>query len=189
MFTYLSSFRLTPNEEEIYATWKRAEEESCREAQREWEEYIKTPEYKAKRAKELKKETRLQEVQKEVVFVEKSTRLRFKDKEAAKLWKKYVRVNSKDDYGKIIIMYARYWAKYMQHIMKKHNKTISEIAGETSHACYIDYVTGYMHGCAVFLLASCWKYGEELRKWHNKEWGNEDCDGVINPAIINIKVD
>lgn len=27
---------------------------------------------------------------------------------------------------------------------------------------------------------------EILRKWHNKEYSREDCEGVVNPAIIAI---
>ena len=42
-----------------------------------------------------------------------------------------------------------------------------------------------MYGCAVSILSQCWKYGEELRKWHNKEY-NYDGDGVVNPAVLTI---
>ena len=28
--------------------------------------------------------------------------------------------------------------------------------------------------------------GEELRRWHNKECGHEDVDGVVNPAVQTI---
>lgn len=43
-----------------------------------------------------------------------------------------------------------------------------------------------MYGCAVNILAQCWKYGEELRKWHNKEY-NYNGNGVVNPAVLTIK--
>jgi len=46
-------------------------------------------------------------------------------------------------------------------------------------------ITGFMYGCAVNLLSQCWKHGEELRKWHNKEYGHEG-DGVVNPAVFTI---
>jgi len=45
-----------------------------------------------------------------------------------------------------------------------------------------------MYGCAVSMLSQCWKYGEELRRWHNKEWGHEDTDGIVNPAVLTINV-
>lgn len=45
-----------------------------------------------------------------------------------------------------------------------------------------------MYGGAVAALSQFWKYGEELRRWHNKEWGHEDTDGVVNPAVLTISV-
>ncbi|WP_239255521.1 hypothetical protein [Listeria ilorinensis] len=42
-----------------------------------------------------------------------------------------------------------------------------------------------MYGAAVAALAHCWKYGEELKKWHNGQYGHEG-DGVVNPAIITV---
>ena len=47
-------------------------------------------------------------------------------------------------------------------------------------------ITGAMYGMAVSILAKCWKHGEALRKWHNKEWGHEDTEGVVNPAVFTI---
>lgn len=43
-----------------------------------------------------------------------------------------------------------------------------------------------MYGMAVSILSQCWKYGEFLRKWHNKEYGYEG-DGVVNPAVMTVK--
>lgn len=152
----------------------------------EQEKYMKTSEYMLKRAKELKILTRKEKVQREVVEIEAKTRLKYKDKESAKMWREYVRINSKDAYSACVITYAKRWAKYMQHLMKKHNKTVSEIADNASHLCDIEGITGYMYGCAVSVLSQCWKYGDDLKKWHNKEWGHEDAEGVINPAVITI---
>lgn len=53
------------------------------------------------------------------------------------------------------------------------------------HEADTEGITGYMYGCAVSILSQCWKYGEYLRKWHNKEY-NYDGDGVVNPAILTI---
>ena len=46
-------------------------------------------------------------------------------------------------------------------------------------------ITGFMYGCAVNALSQLWEYGEELRKWHNKEY-NYNGDGVVNPAILTV---
>ena len=62
--------------------------------------------------------------------------------------------------------------------MEKHNKTVAEIADNASSLSGIDDITLYMHIRAVAILVQCWKYGEELRKWHNRKWGEEDTDGV-----------
>lgn len=63
---------------------------------------------------------------------------------------------------------------------------IVDIADSTSREADIEGITGFMYGCAVNALSQLWKYGEELRKWHNKEY-NYEGDGVVNPAILTIK--
>jgi len=42
-----------------------------------------------------------------------------------------------------------------------------------------------MYGASVQVLSQCWKYGEDLRKWHNKEYNHEG-EGVVNPAIVTV---
>ena len=85
-----------------------------------------------------------------------------------------------------VVTYASRWAKYMQFLIENRNKTVFDIADNISYAAVIDGITGFQYGCAVSILADCWKYGEELRKWHNKEWGREEVDGVVNPAVLTI---
>jgi hypothetical protein len=54
---------------------------------------------------------------------------------------------------------------------------------------------GFMYGVAVSMLAQCWKYGEQLRRWHNLdtqiehegERANAE-GGTLNPALLNIQV-
>ena len=69
--------------------------------------------------------------------------------------------------------------------MKKHDKDLVLIADEASKVADIEGITGFMYGCAVNTLSQLWKYGEELRKWHNKDYGYEG-DGVVNPAILTV---
>lgn len=62
---------------------------------------------------------------------------------------------------------------------------IVDIADSTSHEADTEGITGFMYGCAVNALSQLWEYGEELRKWHNKEY-NYDGEGVVNPVILTI---
>lgn len=100
------------------------------------------------------------------------------------LWIDQKTVNS-DCYGKAIMDYAERWALLMQ-LEIANGKEIKDIAGKTSHEADTDGLTGSMYGAAVMELSSCWKYGEELRKWHNKEYDHEG-EGIVNPAILTIK--
>lgn len=190
-FNGVRYFVYSPNfdEETILKQYHDGLERISEEYRKEHEEYMKTPEYKAKRAKELRALMRKERVQKEVVQVANRTYFKLKDKAAERLWRKIVRINSTDGYSRAVVEYAKCWAKYMQHLMKKHNKTVFEVAGNASHLCDLEGITGYMYGCAVNMLSQCWKYGDDLRRWHNKKYGCDDEDGVINPAIITISAE
>lgn len=58
-------------------------------------------------------------------------------------------------------------------------------ADHLSHEANIEDITGFMYGMAVNILSQCWQYGEELRKWHNKEY-NYEGNGVVNPTILTV---
>lgn len=101
-------------------------------------------------------------------------------------YKQYVEKNSKDGYSKCCVDYAEQWAKLMQIEIAKGKKVV-EVAQETQKP--LDYIgiTGFMYGCVVSALSHFWIHGEELRKWHNKEYGvSEDKKGVVNPAVLTI---
>lgn len=169
----------------IFKEWNAAMEANAEKYRLEREAYMKTPEYRAERAKQLKIANRRKRVEEDVLSVDKSTELEFKDDEAAKNWAQFVEINSKDGYSAGVVTYARRWAKYMQYLMKKHDKDLVLIADEASKVADIEGITGFMYGCAVNTLSQLWKYGEELRKWHNKDYGYEG-DGVVNPAILTV---
>lgn len=174
--------------ERIYQEWDAGMKANAEKYRLEMEAYMKTPEYRAERAKALKLKTRRETVEKEVLAVDESSELEFKDDEAKAKWEQWVEINSHNGYSLGVVTYARRWAKYMQHLMTKHNKAIYQIADKASHVTDIEGITGFMYGCAVAMLSECWKYGEELRRWNNKEWGQEDCDGVVNPAVLTVNV-
>lgn len=89
-----------------------------------------------------------------------------------------------DPYGECIFNYAEAWAKLMEAELK-NGVPVSKSFESTSHELGFFGITGYMYGAAVGTLAQCWKYGEELRKAHNKQY-KHDGDGVVNPAILTI---
>ena len=122
----------------------------------------------------------------EIIKIDKTTEMQFKDEAAKEVWDEMVEKNSHDPLGKGVVDYARRWAKYMQALIAE-GKTVVEIAEQASYDADIEGITGFMYGCAVNALSQSWKYGEELRKWHNKDYGY-DGDGVVNPAVLTINV-
>lgn len=107
--------------------------------------------------------------------------MKLKNKEG---WEKFVAINN-DPYSSGVVRYAERWANMMEQEMES-GKSLIEIANATSNKADTEGITGYMYGCAVSILSKVWEHGEELRKWHNKEYGY-DGDGTVNPAIITIK--
>ena len=79
--------------------------------------------------------------------------------------------------------------KYRKKLLIRYDKEIKQIfydvAKELSFKADTEGITGFMYGCAVSILSQCWKYGEELRGWHNKQY-NYDGKGVVNPAVLKI---
>lgn len=98
-------------------------------------------------------------------------------------WKMWAE-NNKDGYGKGIMTFAENWAKLMQ-VELASGKTLKDIASSTSREADLEGITGFMYGVAVQVLSDSWKYGETLRRWHNKEY-NREGDGVVNPAVLSI---
>lgn len=98
-------------------------------------------------------------------------------------WNTYVE-NNKDGYGGRCVSYSEEWGKLMQ-VRIASGSALKDIAKETSDLADYDGITGFMYGAAVSMLSKCWKHGEALKKWHNKECDYEG-DGVVNPAILTI---
>ena len=94
-----------------------------------------------------------------------------------------------DGFGHACFTFAERWAELMEKAMMNSEYTPMEViikrADSLSSAADTEGITGYMYGCAVNILSQCWEYGEELRRWHNKEY-NYEGDGVCNPAILTI---
>jgi len=107
--------------------------------------------------------------------------MEFSDKAGWDDW----RSHNTDPYGACVFDYAEAWAKLMQVEMNKFKVSVAQCAEKTSRELGFFGITGFMYGAAVQSLAKCWKYGEDLRKWHNKEYNHEG-EGVVNPAILTI---
>lgn len=105
-------------------------------------------------------------------------------------YKKWYKKNSKDPYSHACFKYAEIWAEMLEYNIEKSTdepmKVIIDNAERLSNEADTEGITGFMYGCAVSILSQYWKYGEELRKWHNKEY-NYEGDGVVNPAILTIR--
>ena len=89
-----------------------------------------------------------------------------------------------DWYWAAIYSYAQRRAKLMQDEINKWAK-LNDIADELSHDADIEWITWFMYWAAVRVLSGCRKYGEDLRKRHNKEY-NHEWSWVVNPALITV---
>lgn len=98
-------------------------------------------------------------------------------------WNKWQETNQ-DGYGQGILKFADNWGCLMQYEIGNGAK-LQDIADKTSHDADIEGISGFMYGAAVSILSDCWEFGEDLRKWHNKEYDHEG-SGVVNPAVITI---
>lgn len=99
-----------------------------------------------------------------------------------------------DPYGHCVYMFAEKWADYLEkEIESNSNRPVEMVIFEKASSCAnkaddeCGGITGFMYGCAVNILSHCWIHGDILRRWHNKEY-NYEGDGVVNPALISIKV-
>jgi hypothetical protein len=131
---------------------------------------IEAAKYRAKEEKDKKEfEAKVKGVEVEII-----------DIDAYSDWKS----KNTDVYGACVFEYAEGWAKLMQ-VEIANGKKLIECAESTSFQLGFLGITGFMYGAAVAILSKCWKHGEDLRKWHNKEYNHEG-DGVVNPAILSV---
>lgn len=100
-------------------------------------------------------------------------------------WNSWRNVNS-DPYGKAIFNYALRWADMMEAAIESGSR-LEDVASNLSHEADTDGITGAMYGMAVAVLSQVWIHGDALRKWHNRQYGADDSEGVVNPAMLVIK--
>ena len=80
------------------------------------------------------------------------------------------------------LRYSVRWADMME-TLAADGVDIAKAAGQTKSVADTEGLTGYLYGLSVMFLTNTWEHGEELRVWHNKEYGYEG-EGVVNPCII-----
>lgn len=93
--------------------------------------------------------------------------------------------NISDPYMAVILAYAERWGGMMEQSIGD-GFTLEEAAAHTKYEADTDGISGHMYGCAVNILSNYWKYGEDLRQWHNGEYGYKG-NGVIDPAVVTLQ--
>jgi len=113
-----------------------------------------------------------------------ATPLQLKDPEG---WATFFAGINGDERQEAIRHVAERWAKLMQHDVDKKGRTLGQVAEKTYLLANDQELTGYMYGDVIFILCTTWKYGEQLRKWHNPQFdltGEADRGGVKNPSSL-----
>jgi len=106
-------------------------------------------------------------------------------------WKR----NNTDCYGAGVLRFGEAWADLMEARLSKGEelKDIAEPCSIEADNLPGGKITGYMYRASISFLSDVWEYGEELRRWHNRDVGGEEAGeranengGVINPAVLTI---
>ncbi len=93
--------------------------------------------------------------------------------------------NGSDFYRAGIMQYLERWASMMEKEIAG-GATVAEAAQRTQYEADEGLgITGFMYGYAVGTLSEFWKYGKELRAWHNLQYDYAG-EGVVNPAILEM---
>jgi hypothetical protein len=172
--------------EQAIENYKAATTELQKEYERKRREYEASPEYAEAQAKAKAEAARIDAIRTGILERAPES-LTLKD--SAK-WDQFISANSSDPYGKGIIDFASLWARMMESEISS-GKLLVTTAEECSHLADTEGITGFMHGAAVNVLSQCWIHGDDLRAWHNKDYGKQGAEAteagaVINPAIMTI---
>ena len=102
-------------------------------------------------------------------------------------WNKWVE-NNQDPYGKACVNVAR---RVMEILDEETKFDSHEIVCRADNETNTGSITCFMAGCVANMVSHCHSRGEEFRKaWNGdvgKATGQEDSNGVLNPAIITLK--
>ena len=95
---------------------------------------------------------------------------------------KFKEINKDDFFGAAIIRCAEKWGCLMEKRIAD-GLSLPQAAEVTQFDSGLYGITGYMYGAVVNTLANFWKYGEQLRVWHNNKY-HYGSEGVVNSAIL-----
>lgn len=142
------------------------------------------PKHSKMEIKRLKKQVHFSMVERKIFEVDASTNMKFKDEKSGLMWTCFVRRNSTHFYNRSIVEYACRWARFMQYLIETQNKTVSQIAENTSYICNIDGITGFQFKYALSALSELWLYGDELLQWYNNKYGIKQVDSDIDKLAM-----
>ncbi len=88
-------------------------------------------------------------------------------------------------YSRAIIVFAARWAKAMEAKIAA-GASLEQIAEDSEKEADMEDICQNRHTyCwAVSLLASCWIHGDQLREWHNKQFGSYGTKASANSAVL-----
>lgn len=105
-----------------------------------------------------------------------------------KEYKEWYDKNS-DSYSRACFTFAERWAELLEEKIDNSSdcpmKVIVDNAEQLSDEADTEGITGFMYGCSVNILSRVWKYGDELRMWHNGKYDYHG-EGTVNPAILTV---
>ena len=161
------------------------------ETKRRNDEYLASDEYKAAEAAAQKRQEE-SDAAFHAAMCGTPDEPTFKDPEG---WAKATEVKEEEKmagYAQGIFRWAKNAARFMEKKVAE-GKKVAEVADEAFRVTDNEGFTGNMYGWAVRLLSQFWVHGEELRQWHNAQYGDQGAkankkDGaVINPAVLVVK--
>jgi hypothetical protein len=97
-------------------------------------------------------------------------------------WDRYIQKN-KDPYGKCCVDITR---RIMEILDEEKEFEPHDMIIQAEKDIGESGITGFMAGVISLMVVQCHSQGEEWKKKWNKEYGDENRMGVINPALLII---
>lgn len=114
--------------------------------------------------------------------------MQFKSKSSSRWWKEQLR--DCDDHTARVIAYSERLANIIEAAVPEDRvDEFYEMATLMADAPEPKVITVIMYSYAIWGLARHWRFGDELKAWHNKRWSKDGLpfkviDGIIMPCFI-----
>lgn len=102
--------------------------------------------------------------------------MQFRSKTSSRWWKEQSNVAS--DYSLAASRYAERLAGLVEAGIDYESATLAADAPEPQ------VITIVMYSFAVYFLVKHWRFGDELKAWHNKRWSMNDIPFKVHAGII-----